>query len=47
VQDLVNDLDAGRLPSMELVNEKIGDSINYLLLLKACLVERVQGMGQP
>ncbi len=40
VMDIVNDLDDGSLASKELIDEKIGDSINYLLLLKACLYDR-------
>ena len=31
----------GILPSAKLVNEKIGDSINYFVLLKACFMEDV------
>lgn len=43
VLDLVDDIVDGRQPTRELIDEKIGDSINYLLLLKACLVSRLQG----
>lgn len=31
----------GMLPSAKLVNEKIGDSINYFVLLKACFMEDI------
>ena len=31
----------GVLPSAKLVNEKIGDSINYFILLKACFMEDI------
>jgi len=32
--------DAGTLPNVEQLEEKIGDSINYLILLEACFKER-------
>ena len=41
VQDIVNDLDKGILPTDNLINEKIGDEINYLILLEALLKERL------
>jgi hypothetical protein len=39
VYDLINDHEAGKDIPMDLWREKIGDSINYLLLLKALIVE--------
>ena len=39
VYDLINDFEAGKEIPIELWNEKIGDSINYLLLLNAMVVE--------
>jgi hypothetical protein len=41
VQDIVNDLDGGKLPVIERVKEKIGDCINYLILLEALIIERL------
>ena len=39
----VIDLVAGRLkPTSYLINEKIGDMINYLILLEALLIEEVE-----
>ena len=39
VYDLINDFEAGKKIPIELWNEKIGDSINYLLLLTALIEE--------
>ena len=39
VYDLINDFEAGKEIPIELWNEKIGDSINYLLLLTALVEE--------
>ena len=39
IYDLINDFENGKNISIELWNEKIGDSINYLLLLNAMVVE--------
>lgn len=39
--DVVNDVAQGRLPSIELLEEKIGDNINYLILLEGLLRERI------
>lgn len=36
VFDLIDDVTKGNIPSKELVDEKIGDLINYLILLEAC-----------
>lgn len=41
IMDIVDDLDSGKLPTVELLCEKIGDEINYLILLKACILERI------
>lgn len=40
VVDLIQDLDQGTHHSMAMWEEKIGDSLNYLLLLRALLEER-------
>lgn len=39
IYDLINDFEAGKDISIDLWNEKIGDSINYLLLLNAMVIE--------
>jgi hypothetical protein len=39
IYDLINDFENGKDISLDLWNEKIGDSINYLLLLNAMVVE--------
>lgn len=41
IADLVNDLDAGKVAGEEMWQEKIGDAINYLVLLEAIVSERV------
>lgn len=43
VYDLINDFEAGKDISIDLWNEKIGDSINYLLLLNAMIIEHKKG----
>lgn len=43
VKDIINDLETQAfLPKVELIEEKIGDSINYLILLEALLKERLK-----
>jgi hypothetical protein len=40
IMDIVDDVkEIGPLPSREMVDEKIGDAINYLILLEALLIE--------
>lgn len=41
VLDMVDDIDEGKLPSRELVSEKIGDHINYLILLEGMIYDRI------
>lgn len=43
IVDIINDLDGGILPSEELLEEKLGDSINYLILLEGLIKERIRG----
>ena len=45
VYDLINDFDKGKDVPVEMWNEKIGDSINYLLLLDALIQEHL--MNNP
>jgi hypothetical protein len=40
VIDIINDLDRGIVASKERVDEKVGDTINYLILLEGLLEER-------
>jgi hypothetical protein len=42
VDDIVDDIDRGILPSEALLNEKIGDSVNYMVLLEALVKERIR-----
>lgn len=43
IYDLINDFENGKDIPIELWNEKIGDSINYLLLLNALVIEHKEG----
>ena len=42
VYDLIKEHDEGSTVELAMWNEKIGDSINYLLLLKALVVEHME-----
>ena len=42
IQDIRNDLKKGILPTKELVDEKFGDIINYLLIEKASILDRIE-----
>ena len=42
--DILNDIEQGRLPEQEVVNEKIGDLINYLILCEASIKERINNL---
>ena len=45
VDDMVDWIDqCPKKLTMELINEKIGDNINYLILLKGMLVNRVESL---
>lgn len=44
VADMVDDVEAGAQPTPELAKEKIGDAINYLILLEALMEERAAGV---
>jgi hypothetical protein len=41
--DILDSLDKGKLPTEALVDEKIGDLINYLVLVEASLKDRLNG----
>jgi hypothetical protein len=40
VTDIIDNLDKGIVPTNSVIDEKIGDCINYFILLEACLKER-------
>lgn len=39
--DILNDIERGLLPTEETVDEKIGDLINYLILVEASIKEKI------
>jgi hypothetical protein len=39
--DILNDMEKGFLPKEEVVDEKIGDLINYLILCEASIKEKI------
>lgn len=41
IQDIKNDISLGRLPSIEVVDEKYGDLLNYLLIEKASIIDKI------
>ncbi len=41
IDDIRNDLDKGKLPTIDMVNEKFGDAINYLILEKASILHKI------
>jgi formaldehyde-activating enzyme involved in methanogenesis len=47
--DILNDIERGILPKEEVVDEKIGDLINYLILCEASIKEKInnQNYGTP
>lgn len=42
ISDIRNDIESGNLPSKELINEKFGDAINYLILEKASILHKLE-----
>ena len=42
IDDMRNDIEKGILPTKEAVNEKFGDAINYLILEKASVLDRIE-----
>lgn len=40
--DMLDDMDKGKFPSEETVNEKIGDLINYLILCEASIKDKIK-----
>lgn len=45
LDDIINDLDRGIIPSQKMIDEKIGDIINYYVLLEAHFAERIAEAG--
>jgi hypothetical protein len=43
IQDIKNDLKNGIIPSKEILDEKYGDLINYLLIEKASILDKING----
>jgi hypothetical protein len=41
-RDILNDLDEGKLPTKERVEEKIGDIINYFILQESLLYDMIE-----
>lgn len=39
--DILNDIEKGELPQEAVINEKIGDLINYLILCEASIKEKI------
>lgn len=46
--DMLDDMDNGKFPKEEAVNEKIGDLINYLILCEASIKDKIkEDYGNP
>lgn len=45
INDMREGLIQGAIPSREMVEEKFTDAINYLILEKACYIDRLQKLG--
>lgn len=41
-KDILNDIDMGKLPTREYLDEKVGDIINYLILFEASVIEKIE-----
>ena len=42
VKKIIDEIGDDKLPSIELLEEKVGDSINYFILLEAVIKERIE-----
>ena len=42
LDDIIDKLDRGILPTKELIDEKLGDIFNYTLLLEGLIIERLE-----
>lgn len=45
-RDILNDLDAGTLPTKEYIEEKIGDILVYFMLFEASIKEKIENNEQ-
>jgi hypothetical protein len=41
--DILNDIEKNNLPTEELLSEKVGDLINYLILCEASIKDKIDG----
>ena len=41
IADMIDQIDAGTCPSQAVVDEKLGDAINYIILLETIVKERI------
>ena len=42
VKKIIDEIEEDKLPTIELLEEKVGDSINYFILLEAVIKERIE-----
>ena len=45
ILDMVDDIENGKLPDIDYMEEKIGDAINYLILFEASVIDRYNKKG--
>ena len=45
IADMTNDLVDGKLPTKELLDEKFGDNIIYLIIKKASIIDKIEENG--
>ena len=46
IVDITNDLEKGILPSIETLNEKIGDNVIYLILKMASIIDKIESKNE-
>lgn len=42
ILDIVDEIDNGKIPTIEILEEKITDAVSYLILLEALMCERIK-----
>lgn len=48
ISDIIEKTSKGEYPSQPVIDEKIGDIINYYILLEACLTDKIDKLnGEP